>query len=59
MICHRFSNVLWLGRLVSKWLGYLEDALSVFRQLHDAMPDSTEVMCQVGMPIPPSLPCLA
>ncbi|CAL8462770.1 g2303 [Coccomyxa elongata] len=34
--------------LVSKWLGYLEDALSVFRQLHDATPDSAEVICQVA-----------
>ncbi|BDA50862.1 Intraflagellar transport protein 88 homolog [Coccomyxa sp. Obi] len=34
--------------LVSKRLGYLEDALSVFKQLHDAMPDNAEVMCQVA-----------
>ncbi|EIE26151.1 TPR-like protein [Coccomyxa subellipsoidea C-169] len=34
--------------LVSKRLGYLEDALSVFRQLHDVTPGSADVMCQVA-----------
>lgn len=33
---------------MSKRLGYLEDALSVFRQLHDVTPDSADVMSQVG-----------
>lgn len=34
---------------MSKRLGYLEDALSVFRQLHDVTPDSADVMSQVGL----------
>ncbi len=51
--------VVWLGRLVSKRLGYLEDALSVFRQLHEATPQNAEVVCQVGMPVPNFLPSLA
>lgn len=38
-----------LSRLVSKRLGYLEDALSVFRRLHDVTPDSADVMSQVGL----------
>lgn len=40
-------HLLVRARLVSKRLGYLEDALSAFLQLHDLVPDSADIMCQV------------